>query len=544
MQHYRDLLAFTLGWRDELKLLRSSGSATASHMLLPQLRAASASQAAILISALLFVIVATVLLFLQGGARFVLFTSPFAITATLYSFQLHRRIMDYTPAADDAGTELLRLRNLLVGQVAFSAISWNGMLFDFWAMQDFAGGAMAGAVTFGLVGIGALTFLCLPAAMLGWVVPLTMGGALAPIISGQPMPWYYYGAILLFGYALNRMAMMQWKSFVKSINDAQAFAQARADFYALEQERLEAQDAERNKASEARSADRKLAEAERQAAMEALARDFEKSVHATADAVGQAVQSVGETAQQLAEIGAQTLERSDAMAAMAKGMSNSIQAVAVAARQLETSSDAISAQVSEQVNASDCATRISKEGSLAISTLATDAEKVAEIAAMIQDVAGKTNLLALNATIEAARAGEAGRGFAVVAQEVKSLANQTHGAIGSVTSTVDAIRGQMHDAAQTVGSVVTQMNTVQQGAGNIAVAITQQQAATREITSNAQHAAHDAGEVSVYSNEVHRAACRVGDLADEMHQVMTTMEAQAQALRESSAAFLARLRAA
>jgi methyl-accepting chemotaxis protein len=544
LRHYKDLLAFTTGWGDEYRLLRSSGSAGARDMLLPQLRAASTAQAAILISAIIFIIVATALLYMAGHARFVLFTTPFALTATIYSFQLHQRILDYDPDADVDSTGLSHIRNLFVGQVTLSGVSWTGMLFDFWAMQGFSGGVMAGAISFGLIGIGALTFLCLPAAMMGWVVPMTIGGALAPILADQPMPWYYYGSIILFGYSLNRIAMLQWKSFLKSINDAHAFASARADFFEAEQQRIEALDTERRNASQARGEERNRAEAERQAIMERLALDFEKSVHATADAVGTAVTSVGETAQQLATIGAQTLERSDSMAAMAMGMSEAIQAVAAAARQLEASSDSISTQVEEQVSASNAASQISHNGSAAMVTLANDAERVSEIAAMIKDVAGRTNLLALNATIEAARAGEAGRGFAVVAQEVKSLANQTHGAIGSVTETVDAIRSQMQDAAKTVGSVVSKMDHVQLGATTIASAIAQQQAATRDITSNAQHAAQDAREVSSYSDEVNRVAKRVGDLADEMHQVMTVMETQAQALRDSSDAFLARLRAA
>jgi methyl-accepting chemotaxis protein len=232
------------------------------------------------------------------------------------------------------------------------------------------------------------------------------------------------------------------------------------------------------------------------------------------------------------------------MADMASNMSGAIQMVAAAARQLSDSSDAISSQVHDQVTASEAATASSKQGSGVMAHLAGEAEKVGEIAAMIQDVAGKTNLLALNATIEAARAGEAGRGFAVVAQEVKSLANQTHGAIGSVTETVTTIKDQMDNAARMVGSVAHKMGQVQQGANNIAVAITQQQAATRDISSHAEHAAQDAEHVREFSKEVNVAAVQVGEVADEMQQVMTGLESRAAALREASRNFLDRLRAA
>ena len=50
----------------------------------------------------------------------------------------------------------------------------------------------------------------------------------------------------------------------------------------------------------------------------------------------------------------------------------------------------------------------------------TEADKIADMVAMIKAVADQTNLLALNASIEAARAGEAGRGFQLLQMKSKN----------------------------------------------------------------------------------------------------------------------------
>jgi methyl-accepting chemotaxis protein len=102
----------------------------------------------------------------------------------------------------------------------------------------------------------------------------------------------------------------------------------------------------------------------------------------------------------------------------------------------------------------------------------------------------------------------------------------------------------MDNAARMVGSVAQKMGQVQQGAIHIATAVNQQQAATRDITHHAENAAQDAEYVREFSKEVNVAAVQVGEVADEMQQVMTSLESRAVALREASRNFLGRLRAA
>jgi methyl-accepting chemotaxis protein len=541
---YRDLFAIISDLKDEMVTLRRSASGDNRAILLAQLQAASGANVAILVTALLFYLCTAALLATMAIPYFSIVGAPFVILSQLLIFRQHLALKCYDIDTDDHGTLLKRLRNRFVEYVGIGSIAEAGLICDLWSIQGDINHVIAGATAFGLIGVGALTFLCLPRAMFVWLVIVTAGGIAGPLLSEEQLPWYFYAATAIYGFALHRIAMHQWRAFLKSIDEAHAFAHARADFYEQERERRDQIEAERKRAELAETEARAKADHQRQAEMEQLAVEFERSVLLTVEAIGSAITSVGESAGQLAGIGVQTRNRADAMAIMAENMSNAIQMVAGATRQLGDATHSISEQVGEQVDAVNAATGSSRASSVAIDDLAKDADKVGEIAAIIEDVASRTNLLALNATIEAARAGEAGRGFAVVAQEVKSLANQTHKAIASVSGTVANIRAQMASTAKKVESVVDRIDHVHQGAGNIAVAISQQQAATREIGDNAEHAARDAEEVRAQSREVNQDALRVGEVADEMHQVMREMESRAQTLREASAAFLQRLRTA
>ncbi len=544
MRYYRDFFAYWSDLGGELSLLKRSADVNNRALLLAQLSAATYSNVAITLSGIIMVWSAAAFLYFGAHVQLALYIAPLLSIFMFAGYATHLRVRDYNAAEDPDGRYIIMLRRMFGTQVMCVALCWVALIYAVWTVGNPVVDIVAGALTYGLIGVGALAYLCLPGTMNRWLLVLTVGGTFAPYLSGNSMPWYYFVGTMIYGVSLHRIAMMQWRSFLQSIDNAHEFATKQKEFFEQEQIRLKAIDNERNNTATARTEARHHSETLRRDDMARLAGDFERSIHAIVDAMGDAMRAVGESSQQLASIGLQTRERTDAMADMAKNMSEAIHSVAAATRQLGSSADAISLQVQDQVEASQRAADSSQSGSAAISTLVGQTQEVGAIAEMIQNVAAQTNLLALNATIEAARAGEAGRGFAVVAQEVKSLAHQTHGAIGSVTDTVGNIQDQMHAAAHTVGSVMEQITHVQHGTGHIAAAVTQQQAATREITLHAENAASDAEHVFAFSREVNDAAVQVGEVADEMQLVMSGLETRTQALRDASQGFLERLRAA
>jgi methyl-accepting chemotaxis protein len=66
--------------------------------------------------------------------------------------------------------------------------------------------------------------------------------------------------------------------------------------------------------------------------------------------------------------------------------------------------------------------------------------QIANISALVSDLANQTNMLALNAAVEAVRAGEHGKGFAVVASEIRKLADQSKKSAEKINALVSDIQ--------------------------------------------------------------------------------------------------------
>ncbi|KJC54411.1 chemotaxis protein [Bradyrhizobium sp. LTSP849] len=232
------------------------------------------------------------------------------------------------------------------------------------------------------------------------------------------------------------------------------------------------------------------------AAREERARHIEQSVEEFRDAIGAVMRGLTdnatvmrETAQTITRVTADASSRAGTAANATEQASHNVTAVASAAEELSASVEEIGRQVRQSAGAVEQTGQRTEKSITEIEGLAAATQRIDGVLNLIQAIAEQTNLLALNATIEAARAGDAGRGFAVVAHEVKALAGQTAKATADISENVSMIQASTRnavDAVREIGGAVREINDVTSA---IAGAIGQQDAATREISSNAQSAA-------------------------------------------------------
>lgn len=176
--------------------------------------------------------------------------------------------------------------------------------------------------------------------------------------------------------------------------------------------------------------------------------------------------------------------------------------------------------------------------------LVESSQKIGEVIALIQTIAGQTNLLALNATIEAARAGEAGKGFAIVANEVKALSSQTATATEEISNHIHAIREATSatvDAIREIGSTIGQMSTI---ASLIAGSVEEQGAATQEIARSVQQAAQGTHDVTQNISDVKDASSHVASAANFVLEAADRLAAHSEQLKSETKSFLFKIRSA
>ena len=280
------------------------------------------------------------------------------------------------------------------------------------------------------------------------------------------------------------------------------------------------------------------AEADKRAAMAALAADIEASVRTAVHTASAAADSIRGEAELLAANAETASSQTAQVAQSSEAASGNVENVAQAAGRLVGSISEIDRQVSESSRVAQEAVAEAARTDGTVKSLTRASNKIGEVVGLINDIASQTNLLALNATIEAARAGDAGKGFAVVANEVKSLANQTTRATEEIGTQITAVQDQTRAVVSAIDAIGKVIEEVSQIAGSIAAAVEQQAAATAEIARNVEPAAAGTSEVNATIAGGRHAAAETGTAAGTVLRAAKHLSGHAETLQATVNGFL------
>jgi methyl-accepting chemotaxis protein len=284
------------------------------------------------------------------------------------------------------------------------------------------------------------------------------------------------------------------------------------------------------------------AEAERRVALNDMAQQFEDTVKGVVDALDASAKameaSAGEMSQKSEDAGRHAGDARNA----SKTAAQNVQTVAAAAEELSASISEIGSKVAQSTDLTVQAVEEASQAYAVIEHLASASVTIGKVVDFINSIAGQTNLLALNATIEAARAGNAGKGFAVVAGEVKQLATQTAQATREITAQIGILQAASEQAVDGIGQVRRTIERVNDAAAAIAGAVTEQDAATAEISRSSQETAAGVDRMALGISIAGDAAEATGEVAKRVLAASRTTSEQSQEIQRRVHDFLGSVR--
>jgi methyl-accepting chemotaxis protein len=240
---------------------------------------------------------------------------------------------------------------------------------------------------------------------------------------------------------------------------------------------------------------------------------FEKTI----SGIITASQNVAQAVEQIASGNQNLSQRTSEQASSLEEIASTIEEAAATVNQNAENATRASELTNAGADKSTESNKIANEAVKSIMEMNQSSKKVADIIAVINEIAFQTNLLALNAAVEAARAGEQGRGFAVVAGEVRNLAQRSGNAakeieelikdtVNKVEKSTDLvnktgivlkeIEGAAKNTAQIINEIATASIEQKQGIDQINNAIAEMDNMTQQNASLVEETASASEEMS------------------------------------------------
>ncbi len=250
------------------------------------------------------------------------------------------------------------------------------------------------------------------------------------------------------------------------------------------------------------------------------------------DEVGVALGAMRDMAARIASVIVQVRSGAEALTGAARQVSSTSQAVSTGTGEQAASVEETTSSL-EEMNASiaqnaensrqteqmaTTGARNAEESGLAVRETVQAMSQIAERISIIEEIAYQTNLLALNAAIEAARAGDHGKGFAVVAQEVRKLAERAQKAAGEIGGL----------AASSVGVAERSGRLIEE----LVPAIRKTADLVQDVAAASQEQARGVAQINTAMGAVDQVTQRNASAAEELSSTSEEMAAQAASLQE------------
>jgi methyl-accepting chemotaxis protein len=183
---------------------------------------------------------------------------------------------------------------------------------------------------------------------------------------------------------------------------------------------------------------------------------------ATADDISKAIEDISNGAVSQADEIERASQDIDDMGRLIKNIVGDVAELDAGTREVKESSDQ-SIQIIQDLSASnDRSMEAMRQIAKRVNATNESAMKIRAAIDLITSIAEETNLLSLNASIEAARAGEQGKGFAVVAGQIQKLAEQSNESAGNIAVIIGELIEDSENSVQVMEEVQVVMNEQQQ----------------------------------------------------------------------------------